>query len=430
MTSIITSNFRLLNAENFVTSFVSDNYYLFIGRPQPWANDNISPSPIDSAVAISESKRDILAMKKIGSNDLRYSIPRYNWTTATVYDQYAHDYNSENPSSNGFINLYDSKFYVVNSSYQVYKCISNNNGNPSSVEPTGTGNSIFTTADSYAWKYMYSIGVNDVVSFVTPDYIPVFNETNVVNSAINGGVHKIVMLNGGSGYTTAGVTIDGDGSGLALTPLISAGAIIGFTVTNPGTGYSFVNLTITGNGIGATAKAIISPPGGHGKNAIAELGGFNVTISVNLQYDEGGDFTVSNDFRRMGIVVNPYNYGTTTPSTATTLDATYSMTLNVGSGVFIADDIITGGTSGAKARVVSYDSLTSKLKYIKSVTENNIAFSSSETITNQTAQTGTIASLTHPEYEIGSGTVIYTDQRRALSRAADQIEQIVITLEF
>ena len=53
--------------------------------------------------------------------------------------------------------------------------------------------------------------------------------------------------------------------------------------------------------------------------------------NVRLEYADGsGDFPVSNDYRRIGLIRDPYNHGTTTVSTATTLSATKSLTLNSG----------------------------------------------------------------------------------------------------
>ena len=71
----------------------------------------------------------------------------------------------------GATKLYDSDFYVVNSQYQVYKCIYNGtsssdpNGKPSTVKVTGTSTSIITTGDGYRWKYLYTIPVASVLKF-------------------------------------------------------------------------------------------------------------------------------------------------------------------------------------------------------------------------------------------------------------------------
>ena len=61
---------------------------------------------------------------------------------------YKNDYTSTNLSLNGHSNLYDSQSYVVNSNFQVYKCIYNGispthpQGRASTVEPTGNVTSI------------------------------------------------------------------------------------------------------------------------------------------------------------------------------------------------------------------------------------------------------------------------------------------------
>ena len=63
--------------------------------------------------------------------------------------------------------------------------------------------------------------------------------------------------------------------------------------------------------------------------------------NVRLTYAEGsGDFPVDNDFRRIGIIQDPYNYGTTTVATATTLRGTAAVKLT-GSGDYTIDEEIT-----------------------------------------------------------------------------------------
>lgn len=65
---------------------------------------------------------------------------------------------------------------------------------------------------------------------------------------------------GGSGYTTATVSIGGAGSGATAQAVVSNGAIIGIEVTAPGSGYgpagTVVPIAISGDGTGATATAV------------------------------------------------------------------------------------------------------------------------------------------------------------------------------
>ena len=73
-------------------------------------------------------------------------------------------------------------------------------------------------------------------------------------------VSVINVDTGGSGYTSAGVSITlGGGSGATATATLTADAVTSITVTNPGSGYTSVpTVTITGDGTGATATAVLA----------------------------------------------------------------------------------------------------------------------------------------------------------------------------
>ena len=204
-------------------------------------------------------------------------------------------------------------------------------------------------------------------------------------------------------------------------------------MSNIGTGYNQAVVTITGGGgTGATARAIISPPGGHGANMADELGAFFVMCNINLDSDEGsGDFPIDNDFRQLGLIRNPFNFGTTTAATASTLQATRSLVYgSLAGGSFAVDEIITGGTSGAKAYVTSIDTGTSTIRYHQDDTTGFGTFQSSETISNVSSVTASISSLGNPEVEKFSGEVLYIENRSAVARANSQIEDIKLVLEF
>ena len=52
-------------------------------------------------------------------------------------------------------------------------------------------------------------------------------------------------------------------------------------------------------------KLMVPPKGGHGANAVKELGSDKVMIVVTFAQDENGDFTTTNDFRMIGMMKNP-----------------------------------------------------------------------------------------------------------------------------
>ncbi len=107
MPAIITKDFRVHNAEQFKESFgeTADKYYLAIGRPQAFANDQAfndgtdasPPTPVDDVGQVEYyAYDDFLSAKKIASTDVSIAIPRRNWATGTVYDYYRHEYGDIN----------------------------------------------------------------------------------------------------------------------------------------------------------------------------------------------------------------------------------------------------------------------------------------------------------------------------------------------
>ena len=469
MAAIVTNKFRLNNAEQFYESFseASTSFYLFVGRPQPWTStspfgggtDSAPPTPLDNVDDEYMYFRDMLAAKRIAAADIQYAIPRHNWTTGTAYDYYRGDYGAQWSSTasdivkteNDGTNLWASTtlFYVLSSTNNVYKCMWNNGGAASTVEPTGTSNAELNTADGYWWKYMYSLTTTQITDFLTADFMPVATNSTVAGAAVDGAVRHYKVERGGAGYTNgahAG-TLQGDssvrgGTAATFTVTVTGGAVTSVVMVGAGTNYTFADCNIDNiSGIGtpstsAIVTPIIGPPGGHGSNAINELGGFYVMTNTTISGTEGsGDFVVDQDFRRVGIVLNPYNYGTSVVATAATRNALKSMTFSGTPGTFLADEVITapGGKAGV---VVAFDSTTKILKYIQTqwtgvnASGSEIAFAVSDVVTSASSATGTIASLTNPEIAYYSGNTIYVEDRAPISRATDQTENIKLIVEF
>ena len=452
MAAIITNKFRIHNAEQYIEAFsetAATNTYLFIGRPQPWDDDTSPDTPLDNNNTHFNVYDDMVAMKRVTSNDIVHAVLRRDWVTGTVYDEYAHDYSTSNQSQSGASSLETSTFYVLTEDYNVYKVLNNNSGAQSTVKPTGTSTGVIETADGYRWKYMYTISAADALKFLSTDFMPVKfidsdpgagqpykEQYDVQENAVNGTVERIKVTAGGSAYTSApSVTITGDGTGATATATVQSGAVTAITVTNVGSGYTQATVTLSGGGgSNATAKVIISPEGGHGSNAIHELGGFYVMNNVRLEYADGsGDFPVSNDYRRIGLVRNPFNFGTTTVSTATTLSATKSITFESAglTGTFVVDETLTGGTSGATAKVIDWNSTTRVLRYYQDINTGFTSFQAAETVTGGTSSaSGAVNALNDPEVVPDSGDIMYIEHRRPINRADDQIEDIKLVVEF
>ena len=485
MAAIITNKFRINNAEQFVESFsesAATTYYLFIGRAHSWATDadvqgnSINegtdaspPTPNDDVTSEFYNYDDMIGAKLISSSDVSHVIPRRNWTTGTTYDMYEHNISSSNAANSGATNLFDSNFFVMNSSNAVYKVIENDGATASTVEPTSTSNSIFETSDGYRWKYMYSLTSSEALNFMSTDFIHVSTDSTVSAAAVDGALDTILVVAGGSSFNTSSgstisaIPIRGDGTGGIASVTISSGAITAATVTTAGSGYTFAYIrdadiiaatNAGGAGSGSNLNVIIPPKGGHGSNAVKELGGFFVMLNKSLVGVEGtSDIGVGNDFRRIGLVRDPTNFGTSTVASATTRRQLYAIKFASVSGTFTADEEINQASTGAVGKVVEFDSTNLILYYYQTRfpdvgTDSNgnlTAFSGANAITGQsssasatpdTSNSNTVngvefsSGYANPELAYDSGDIIYVEERSPITRASDQTENVKLIIEF
>ena len=486
MPAIITDRFRIHNSEQFSEAFSEasgNTFYLGIGRPQAFAtstrgdartnNEGTDTSPVTPADNVNSQHfpfDDMLAAKKITSTDVTFAIPRRNWATGTTYDIYRHDYGeyatgttTAITANGGASTLHDAAFYVLTTDRNVYKCLDNDGNTASTVEPTGTSTSILSTADGYKWKYMYTLSASQQSNFLSTDFMAVATNSTVSSAAVDGAINVCKIKTAGAGGTDGthtGIAIRGDGSSGTVSVTVTSGAVTAVTVTNAGTGYTFgtiSNAQIVAAGAtsltGAEIDVIIEPKGGHGFNAVEELGGFYVMMNTSLEGTESSntsDFSVANDFRKISLIRDPNSGGSA--ATATTLRGTKAVNLSGVTGTFTVDEEINQATTGAVGKVVEWDSVNSILYYIQTRhTDEGIdsngdqtAFSGQNVITGQsssangtpTTSTSTINSqvftsgYSASEMDADSGDILYIENRAPITRAADQTENIKLVIEF
>ena len=498
MPAIITNKFRLNNAEQFQESFsetAATVYYLGIGRAQEFGTltrpdartdyegtETAPTTPGDSVLNEFKNFDDLLAAKKITSSDVSFVVPRRNWTTGTVYDIYRHDYeefvtgstSTRVTSTSGATTLFDSTFYVLTTDRNVYKCLDNNGGAASTVEPTGTSTSVITTGDDYKWKYIYTLSASQQANFLSTDFMGVSTNSTVSSAAVDGALDIVKIKTAGSSYTVSGggtsgtitaVPIRGDGSGGVCSVTITSGAITAVSVTTRGSGYTsgyirnadiIAATNAGGAGSGAELDVIIPPKGGHGFNAVEELGGFFVMLNTSLEGTEStnsGDFTAANDFRKITLIKDPQNAAGSAASAAT-LRGTYAIRINSSPtpGTFTADEEINQASTGAVGKVVEWDATNRILYYVQTrhndagadSNGNVTAFSGTNVITGQTSSaTGTPEATTStvnnvsftsgysaPELKHDTGEILYVENRTKITRATDQTENIKLIIEF
>jgi len=491
MPAIITNKFRIHNSERFLQSFNTGNsphnvYYLGIGRPQDFTtstrpdgrtdNQGTDVAPITPSDSVTEefyTFDDLLAAKKVGASNVSFVCPRRNWTTATVYDIYRHDYGeyitggtTAQTSNSGASTLHDATFYVLTAARNVYKCLDNNGNAASTVEPTGTSTSIITTGDGYKWKYMYTLSAAQQSDFLSTDFMAVATNSTVSSAAVDGAINIVKIKSAGSSGadgTHTNIDIRGDGSGGKVSVTVSSGSVTAVSVTTPGTGYTYGYIRnadiVTAGATGLTGSEldpIIEPKGGHGFNAVSELGGFFVMVNTSLEGTESsntGDFTAENNFRKIVLMRDPFSGGSA--ASANTLRATKAVRFAASPtpGTFSIDEEINQASTGAVGKVVEWDATNRILHYIQTrfndegadSNGNLVAFSGANVITGQgSGATGTPSSTgsesadditftsgyASAELDSDKGDVLYIENRAPITRATDQTENIKLVIEF
>lgn len=492
MAAIISSKFRVHNAKQFKEDFGENDSstYVFIGRSYSWPDDSDPPAPANSVGEETEAFTDMIALKKVASADVSHGITRYDWTLNTTYDEYSHDISSTDPSSaTSATSLYDSRFYVVTDEYNVYKCIRTGRDSSgvvvaSTTKPTGTSptNLIFGGEGGagglpYVWKYMYSISASDTIKFVTNDFVPVktlgaqaaVNGTgtngelgssadddgtslwDVENSAVDGAVYHYKVIEGGSGYNngsatfTQDINVDGDGSGAIVTVSVVSGVISQVfpkDTSSYGSGYrqASVDVTELPAGAGGEIRVVLSPINGHGADPVEELGGNFVMVNSRLEFAEGaGDFPTDNDFRRIGLLQDPFVAGGTTLATGDNYAAYFKFVASSVAQLTVDDIILSAAADGAgvaKSRIISINSSTREVSHIPIANAGGsfIDFVNNDSIYLDGVNVATIGpsgiDSTFPEISRYTGGILYLENRGAVSRAADQIEDIKLIIEM
>ena len=253
MTSATSKKLAYIAASQFRESFYEPSPtvgYVFIGNHLAYTDENTPSAIIDSVADEKDSWDNMIGAKKITGNDVEFVIPRIGWTSSTKYKQYD-DVVSFDELLTGNASLNVKPMYVMTTSRNVYKCLSNNSSSNSTVEPTGdytSSNGNIATSDGYIWKYMFNVKPSN--KFLTNTWIPAPTSTAQIDYGVNsigvidGELTTIVVTNTGSGYYENKISV----------PLIYPTGCTILTLAN--TTNVAANMAVTG--IGITPATFIS----------------------------------------------------------------------------------------------------------------------------------------------------------------------------
>ena len=408
MAAIVTDQFRILNASNFVDNVTDSNnsYYVFVGLSNPTTSgfgratdfNTDTPSPTDNVNYMNFVGDNMSFGKKVTSDNVRRLVRKISWSRGTKYEMYRHDYSLTNRSPiTGSTRLYDANYYVMNTDFKVYICIDNGSsgisttGNASLDEPTFTDlepSKAGTSGDGYLWKYLFTVSPSDIIKFDSTDFISVSNSwSSSTDSQIaavrdngdsdvnNNQIKKVYIDNQGVGYangTGQEVNILGDGTGGKVVVDVVNGKVTNAVVSAGGKGYTYgmVDLGAIGNTSASTKASlipIIPPSKGHGSDIYKELGSDRILVFARFDTSTTNDFPVNTSFSQIGILKNPTSIGSTSTFTDPTFSSvgalkftTTTGTPTIGNSV---TQVVTGGT--AKGFVAAYDVDTKVLKFVQ-----------------------------------------------------------------
>lgn len=524
------SNFRNRNSAEFFNNIIDEEnfVYVFIGRTTPW---NESEDVPDVKNTLSEEKRiwdDINGIKRIQPDDVAVAFRRINWQANRIFDEY-----------DDGVDLSKEDFYVVTEDSNVYKCISNNNRSPSTIQPTHTTFDVSNEADGYKWKFMFSIPESLSDKFIAPEFVPLVIDEDVIEFASPGTVDNVKIDEAGSGYTPNAnvdtlteipVFIQGDGDQeVSAEALIttSDGRVITTSVLDGGDNYPFApesriplalrqitddGITQTAYGIGETnefgqidsfniviqgsdyvngtaqivqssarayaetdfegkiinadvftgregrnfnqaeailvdesisedneckLRPIISPLEGHGSDPQKEVFANFVMINLRLAGDE--TFIELDDFRRIGLIEDPREYGDTVDSNGDPQrfegnigDTRTRIILDSNNSEFESDEVLYGESSGARGNELTLLNNDILRVLVDRSLAPDIEFEVNETVRGlSSGATGTISDIQNPDIERFSGSILFINNTEPVVREFNlQLETVTLVIEY
>ena len=449
MAAIITDRLKLAIVDKIVTIMEdeTDPTYIGFAKSEVWNDSDTAPAPLNNLNDERKFRNGLQSVKKVAG--VSTVVPRVNWISGTTYvgwDDQTVGYGS-------------SSFYVLTESFGVYICLRGGKNNlgatvPSTVQPSGSNNDPFETADGYVWKFLYTITEDEARKFMTASFMPTriissidsnssgahIRQFEIQNEADKRQITQIIVTNGGSGYTsppTVLITGDGDSSFTALSTIDSnSGTVTKIEFANDSStldyaqGYTNATIRLSGGGgSGATARAVISPRDGWGKNAKFDLKTSALCVHCRVEGNDS-DFITGQDFRQVAILKGVQKTANDSAFTGLTGNCLKHLTLSSITQVFSSDKLIVGTTTGAKALVDKIDS--NKVFYHQNDETGFIPFLNGEQLTESNGSgVGVIdTALISPLINPASTKLQYLNNRTPVDRTSSQNEDIKIILQI
>lgn len=453
---------------------VNYNLYVALSGITNWSGSPPGETP-DIEATSQQVKNESFALLRLSSSNARLGLQRNDWVTGTIYLQY--DGLGELPQSgNGY--------YVTDASGNIFKCIDNDNGAASTVQPTIKTNDYAVYGDGYVWKFMGSVGADNTTFGIAPGSLPGFvpvttaptsganpDQFNVQTHATIGAIstyatstivsHLTSPNTITAPLTSPDLTIASfDKLGNVITPALASGAAVTWTGNNltrayataAGSDYgvntyliaspatSGVNImyqatTLTSGGV--TTVATVDPTLAFVNKAEIFVLGDGTGASVTGAYDGSNHLTLTVAAAGTGytwavVVIVPYPTGYSSVKVVWTVKAIMSPVQGHGSNLALE--------LAANALLMSYDvsntlsgyilpdfryhqiALLSDVSPVSGSTDNALAFVGPA---NSNYSSGSL-----DKYNPSSGDLLYLDNITEIHHTTDAEERLKIAITF
>lgn len=260
-------------------------------------------------------------------------------------------------------------------------------------------------------------------SFTTGDLDSLQSSSELLT--VSGAIHAIQVTSGGYGYTTANVSISGNGSGATANATIINGRVAKINVITEGSGYTSANVTITGTGAGAQGRVIFAPYGGHGKDIISELYARSLAFYTTINQEKNQGFIVTNDYRQFGIIKEIREYNGSKYFSGLTGSGCWLLSGTVNTSLFDEDVVATRTTDGARFAIVS----TSPTGLLAISLDDRVP-AVGNSLQVSTGNSFIITGVVKPDVDKYSGELLYVDNRLAFSTTEDQAVSLKTVFKY
>jgi len=461
MAAIITENFRRLSTRLFLDDLKGQDYYVGIGKSDPWIGEGSStfnvPLPTGTASEQKEILSNLSTLIQVQDADTGLVIPNIKYKANSYYKEYdPADDSCFFPSvRNDGVTL--NPCYMTTSSGYIFLCIKSVNALSVDLPLESTTYTPQKMPDGYIWVLIDKVNFNNSSVVNTNQFISINTGSidsagqTASTSATGNLLYGFTILDGGSGYNPAILNIPfvwytSDAQQAMQCPIEIDSITGAITKISLPVDYNYDGKILGGYfdfsvfanvGSGAVIVPRIAPTSGFAYTPSQILPAWYVSVAISAIDNINSDGLYT-PYRQISLVKNPLAVIPTdieAPSLGTLRYAEAPDSIGNSLGLLRTGDIIEF-TNKTRAFYDAYDKVEGAYRLYFHQNDNTGYGDIPDTagsFTNISSGSATPYNYTEikgNEYTASTGTVVFIENRKAISRAENQTEQIKIIIQL